>query len=272
MKKLIPIPLIILGILLLCAYIPKESKDTPSGLARSIAAILAQEKPLEITEKDLVERWPSEIAPYFQYELLTNGEAKPPIVKFSTLTDAPKHFGVYGYTFSFDTSGDIYLNERFRNPVSAKYNSVEALTTLVHETAHIQGGEFNASELCEKNAQLATLEVLASMANDGNPYARQALLVELRDICVGVILSRGLSSGNMDEYRSIWSEVYKGKDNKRFRMWNYMGIDKLNELLTQYCVSVYNDFQDFQFSASAEGDKAPRVFIMDDLKIFIERL
>lgn len=262
-----------LAVLIAAAFV-KTPDQSPEGMARKIDAILDRETPLEITEDDLVNKWPKEIAPYFEYEFLTNGEAKVPKVSFFESTDAFQCFHVYGYTFVFDQSGSIFLNQRFINPISPSYRKVSALTTLVHETAHIQGGDFAGmdSEASEKNTQLATLEVLAAMANSDNKYARQALLGELRDIYVGVVLSRALKSGEMHAYTRLLKDLYGNSKERGLRKWRQIGLGKLEEILSAYSVSVYDDFQDFQFTAKAEGDKSPRTLLMDDLKAFLENL
>jgi hypothetical protein len=252
-------------------------RDPAEQLAIKLSKAISKEKPLKIKESDLVKKWPNEVAPYFEYEGLTNGEARVPVVKFSDDTNAARHFHMLGYTFSFGDSNEIYLNDRYRNKISTKYQDISALTVLVHETSHIQKGDFSGmdSETIEKNAQLATLEVLASMANHGNKYAKQALLDELLSICLGVIESRAIQSGTLEKYRKFCTEISprnKIRIEKAERRWNQVGLDKLDELLKKYSVTVYNDFQDFQFTAKAEGDKSPRIMLMDDLKAFLENL
>lgn len=266
---------IVIGLMLVYAmWYLTLNIDTPEKLALKIDTILDKETPLEITEDDLVNKWPKEIAPYFEYEFLTNGEAKIPKVQFFEATDAFHCFHILGFTFVFDQSGSIFLNDKFRNNVSPKYHSIQSLVTLVHETAHIQGGEFTGMDavVCEKNAQLATLEVLAAMANHGNKYARQALLDELRDISLGVVLHRAIKSSDMTGYRNLAARIYGQERDKGMRRWDQVGLSKLEDILMKYSVSVYDDFQDFQFVAKAEGDKSPRIFIMDDLQAFLDDL
>lgn len=266
------IAVIMAAVAVLTAFRPAPS--TPASMALKIDRILDSEKPLLITEYDLVNKWPKEIAPYFEYEMLTNGEAKVPTVKFFESTEAHRCFHILGYTYTFDQSGDVFLNDRFKNATSPAYQSISALTTLIHETAHIQGGDFSGmdSSVSEKNAQLATLEVLAGMANSGNKYARQALLDELRDVFMGVACSNAIKHGSLERFYKLGERIYGEAKNKRMRHWQNAGLDKYDEVLSKYCVSVYNDFQDFQFVCKAEGDKSPRVFIMDDLRAFLENL
>ena len=252
-----------------------DSKPTPEGMARKVDKILDREQAKEkltITQEDLQNHWPQEIAPYFEYEMLTNGEAKPPVVKFFSETDAFRNFHVMGYTFTFDEDGDVFLNGRFGNPVSPKFEGISILATLIHETAHIQKGDFMAGEDAEKNAQLATLEVLAAMSNAGNKYARQALLDELRDIYTGVALHKAIKSGDLKSYEKLVFDLTGKKSGRQIRQWQNRGLKKLVQILEAYDVSVYEDMQDYQFIAKAEGDKSPRVFLMDDLKEFIENL
>jgi len=273
-------PILVVGgiflILLGCVFCPdlQYAAKGPEALALKIDRILDKEKPLFITEESLVQYWPKEVAPYFGYEMLTNGDPKTPIVSFFDSDDPFQCFHVLGFTFTFDDSGKIFLNGRYRNPVSPRYQSIEALVTLVHETAHIQGGDFSGMDpqTCEKVTHLAALEVLAAMANHGNKYARQALLTEVRDICTGVVMLKGIKSGDMAPYKRLIGLI-KGKgDNKSLRRWQQTGLDKLEDILSKYSATVYDDWQDFQFTASAEGDKSPRTFIMDDLKAFLENL
>ncbi len=250
-----------------------DSNPTAEDMARKVDRALDREKLVEITEYDLVNRWPLEIAPFFEYEMLTNGEAKAPKVEMFQAPGCMQYFHVMGFTFTFDDSGKVFLNGRFGNDVSPKKNSIAALTTLVHETAHIQKGDFSMDEDAEKNAQLATLEVLAAMANSGNKAARQALLDELRDIYTGVACLKAIKSGDFDTYYRFMRSLFGDDRGERsIRKWKQRGLGKLEEILTKYSVTVYDDMQDFQFIAKADGDKSPRIFLLDDLQAFLKNL
>lgn len=242
------------------------------------AALDAMDKP-SFTASDLYPYWAFEIAPYFNYEGLYEGEVPVPELEPFIGADGMSHIHLGGYTYCAQT---VWVNIRYFNWVSVKIDDIQALSIFVHEMVHTLGGSFcsDDSQEAESRTQLGTLETLAAMANHGNRVALWALLDELRDITMGTIWSQAREVKDEQSYLDFAKVIYAGepleiaRTEKAARHWSH-DPDTLDEILEKYEKSVYEDFQDFSFKADIEGDFAIGIEIkipMDDLKYVLENL
>lgn len=241
------------------------------------ASIDAMQKP-EYSAAD-AELWVLEVSPFFSYEGLTPmGMAlDPPFaeVEFVPQPDGMSHNHILGYTYC---DGQVSLNARFVNPVSTWFNRDEFLGTLTHELIHNLGGGFceGSSESLESRTQLATLEVLAAMANGGNKVALWALLTELRDIAMATVEYEALKAGDIGVYEELQALIFPGdaveksRFDKSMRFWED-DMDGLMGILDRYNARVFKDWQDFQFDVEIPLQGVTAVE-MNDLKYVIENL
>lgn len=250
--------------------------DAERAALRFDAALDRLERPEDINSAD-AQVLAIEIAPYFEYEGLTGWSTSIPEVVYEPQLEAMGHNHLLGYTFCED---EVYLNARYVNWTSAWYNRPDFFSTLVHEMIHTLGGDFCTydSAWTESRTQLATLEVMAAMANHGNAMALYALLDELRAVAMGTALAEAIEADDLDRYRWLHSEVYDGdpiqraKFEKSMRFWSPR-LTELRALLAKYDVAVFADFQDFRFQAEIPGGLPGRdVILMDDLQYLVDNL
>lgn len=187
--------------------------DSPAArLALRMDAILdgIDEPRVALTQVDLG-AWTVEILPYFEYEGLTAMPIQPAAVTPTLYPAASENFHVLGRAYCEPAGGGpIELNARVINPVSPWYERPSALATLVHELIHVQGGGFcqGSSAELESTTQLATLEVLAAMANHGNRLALYAVLDEIRDMALAAAQYEALEEGDRAGYAALKARVY----------------------------------------------------------------
>lgn len=160
--------------------------------------------------------WAAEIVPFFGYEGITGEDS----AEFSS--DPLGRGYVYPERMSFEffdeqgslghhhilgmancMSGEMWMNERFSNPVSSAYQSKAVLEVLVHELAHIQGICLSGEE-AEISAQLVTLEVLSSMAVKGNEAAFASLMLALEGMYTDAALAMALDDNRLEEFEYIF--------------------------------------------------------------------
>jgi len=140
-----------------------------------------------------------EIVGYFAYERISDACYIPPVEWKAYRKDQVFHVAG-SCTLAFRPL--VALNQRYANPWSARwYNKVDLLAVLVHELAHAQGIVGHGS-YAEPATQLATVEVLAAMVRDQNPYALVPLLRELQDYAEYYAMEIALRTGRMEEYRA----------------------------------------------------------------------
>jgi hypothetical protein len=139
-----------------------------------------------VRQRDL-RRWVGEILPWFQTEGVVARVVVPKAVVTDTFTRdgfANNHLLAAGSCW-FDS---VVVNSRVFNPTSSWYRRPDFLATLVHELAHVQGICIGTDATqVEASAQMAALEVMAAMANDGNKPMARALVFELRQIALDAL-------------------------------------------------------------------------------------
>jgi hypothetical protein len=132
-------------------------------------------------------RWTREILPWFSAQGIVRAERPLALVRYTTFS-GPQGNLVLGEA---DCAGArVFMTNRYVNPVSSRYGSVDMLFTLTHELAHVQQNALCTRApggIVESSAQLMALEVLAAMALDGNRWAGLAVLRELRSIALGTL-------------------------------------------------------------------------------------
>jgi hypothetical protein len=152
------------------------------------------EKQVLLGQEDLSE-WMDEIVPQLEVEGITQKAHYPETSTFEYFTSADNHIYQLG---SSDCERNISISARVINPHSAWYQK-NILAALTHELVHIQQSPIMCyqrdSELLDVSATIATWEVLAALANLGNPEACFALIKELKNLCLVTIIGRDLSSG-----------------------------------------------------------------------------
>lgn len=246
------------------------------------AALDLMEEPEGFSSIDLELVWPFEIAPYFEYEGLTDSFRGVPAVTFQPQADGQSHNHLAGYTYCGD---EVWLNVRYINWVSTWYNRPDSLGTLVHEMVHTLGGDFCSrnSERAESRTQLATLEVLAAMANHGNYYALYAVLDELRDVALSTVWAESIKANDLDRFRAFRERIFpndavrEARFEKAVRYWS-SDPGTLRAILTKYSVVVFNDLLDGEFEAVLPrprsswggGTNGPQTVLLDDLMYVIE--
>lgn len=188
--------------------------DEAAANARRFDAILAtlpDEAFAVITTEDDLDAWTAEIVPFFGYEAITGpdeggyGYTYPTSAEFDYFTERGSRGEHHILGMANCISGELWINGRFGNPVSAWYESRTVLAVLVHELAHIQG--ICWSPTSEQSAQLVTLEVLAAMAVKGNEAAFAALMDELRDMSLAAAQALALRDDRMDDYQALAGEL-----------------------------------------------------------------
>lgn len=160
-----------------------------ADFARRMDAALDRLPPMAglVAQGDLV-AYALEILPYFNYE----GLVPQPVIPIDLgwfWWPNNRMFHVAGVALCGNYGPpQLALNLRFSNVASPWYGQ-ENLSTLVHELVHVQGGTFCSGESAdlEANTQIATIEVLAAMANDGNALALRSLLYDLRGMALGTL-------------------------------------------------------------------------------------
>lgn len=277
MKRLLVFPLLIALIVGLIGGFGGQSSDLTAAqrFALRVDAVLdGLEKP-RVFAYELEGLWPYEVFPYFNYENLTN-QAIPPRVVFEVQGDGARHVHLAGYTYC---ENEVYLNARYINPVSVWYEDADALVTLVHEMIHTLGQDFCNpwdSEKTESSTQIATLEVLAAMANHGNEVAYYALLDELRSIAMNTALYEAMQENDLAGYREFRSLVFQEEGLARFdKSQRYWANDQatLNEILKKYSVDVFHAVQHGRFQVDLPGDqRGTTIYGLDDLRYVINHL
>lgn len=146
--------------------------------------------------------------------------------------------------------GPIWLNGRFINPVSPWYQDASYLPTLVHELGHSMGICDGPSDYIESSTQVATIAVLAAMANAGLDGAILGLLDEYRSITQGALLSDALRTNHLAEYESFWASVHPSARDRaqhafssRFWYGNKARLTELKGIVSRYELTPYVKIQ-----------------------------
>ena len=237
--------------------------------------------------------WTIEILPYMTYEGVIHGAARPPhdVAPFYFLNSRMFHLG--GMAFCRDRDGKpalgpIGYNFRYINHVSPRYADERALSVLVHEIVHMQGGPFctGPSESVEADTQIATVEVMAAMVNHGNRAVLRPLLLDLRSM----VLASIQAEVSKDEYLALVAEIANdpfevSRAEKSLRFWYGApgGAEELAAILRRYNVTPVNALIEAAYDGTVERIQLPdiggyecppcggvlhRPFIADDLLVF----
>src|SRR3990167_8823830 len=127
-----------------------------------------------------IQNWVVEIYPMFAYNGIAPRIEPPENVGVAIYRDPRRHNHILGQSNCTDSA---LLNYRMFNPVSAWYDNPSFLPTLTHELAHtLQGDLCDNGSIIENSAQIATLEVLASLANRKNDLVLLPLIDELSSV------------------------------------------------------------------------------------------
>jgi hypothetical protein len=167
---------------------PGLSFDEMRRLLERLSTLVDELPPLRspVRQRDL-KLWVREILPWFQAEGVVARVVVPKTV-------AIRAFSGYGFANSHLLAAgscwfeSVLVNGRVFSRVSSWYRRPDFLAALVHELAHVQGICIGNDALqVEASAQIAALEVMAAMANDGNEPMVRALLTELRRMCLDAL-------------------------------------------------------------------------------------
>jgi ABC-type cobalt transport system substrate-binding protein len=254
------------------------------------------------TQED-IQNWIRETVPFFVYEGITYHAWPVESVTFEYYEEglARNHIHLLGRANCF--TGEITMNKRFINPVSPMYDDAStAISTLIHEVAHIQGICFSGGRIhSEAMTQLAMLEVMAAMANRGNVEALYIFLDELRYMLVtgALIAAREEGKDHQELVQAVYgdnplmiarlekAQRYWESDRERYEeiveWYNYSPMyEVLANLHTgeirglmfpinHYCGSGYG-FPYYEEVSEFDILKCMQPFKFDDMKYIIEHL
>lgn len=229
--------------------LPYEQAITDAIHFRRLLDKIPEEKKVGIKNGRDLANWTREIVPYFEYEGIVE-DKKPgeymglvyPEITFEDYQDGLLHNHLLGRTQII--TNEIDLNNRITNPISPWYGREDSIGTLVHELLHAQGIKFpmpHSSFDAESSAQLATLEVLAAMVNNGNTLVLPALLDELSHMSMQAAKFTAIKDGRLEEFYKDQEEIFKGDPfalanvRKAARMWDeYDGSRDYSYILDAY--------------------------------------
>jgi hypothetical protein len=192
-------------------------------------------------KRDL-ELWVREILPWFQTEGVVARVVVPTSVvsrAFTTDGFANDHLLASGSCWF----KSVVVNDRVFNPVSSWYGRSEILAVLVHELAHVQGICIGSDTVrIEASAQMAALEVMAAMANDGNEPMVRSLLTELRRMCLDALEYEAWGNPDLEqrtrqlERRVVHSSLSEAEvaQGKRYWMGSKERSEELRSVLHTY--------------------------------------
>lgn len=186
-------------------------------------------------EKKAVKSWMDEVVPFFSYNGIFKKVRIPTDVEAKKTLDGLEHTNNLGSSNCKET---IRFNNRFFNPYSSWKDSPIFPAAVVHELDHIQQGEgvcsadpFYATEPIEKHAQVATYEVLASMANGpngGSPIAKTALITMIQRECLRSSYGLAAKEGRLEEFTVFLQHLYPDAEERAFFEQEMRLIDQEN--------------------------------------------
>ncbi len=217
--------------------------DEMLALSRRFYRIIDRHPPFHpgTTAQDLA-YWVAEIPQYFVYNRVSQQAHTPTIAAFATETKAMEFIHRLGKS---DCKQRVIANDRYTNPHSALFSSPSFPAAVTHELAHLLQGE----EICglysrvpktlvENSAQIAALEIMASMACQGNTVMGMGLVHEIKDMATDSALYFVLEDPTrMEAYRRHIQRYASGAEiSKReasFRYW-VDDIGKRKNMLKMY--------------------------------------
>lgn len=267
--------------------------------------------PITATNADnFLSNWATEILPWFAYEGVSDPAIPPKDISFYFGPFGPKEY-IDGYVFHilglsaceqigvapnpFDgeltpVAGPIWLNGRYINSASPWYQRPDLVSVLTHELGHSQGICAGPSPYVESSTQIATMEVLAAMANSGNDSVLLSLLFEYRGIVQGALKFEAMRDGLADQYEQLVASVdhYSAREaairDASRRFWNKSdeGRAELRGILYRYELVPYVKIQwglkygSLRASATQGRLTAPQMLVplgtdfkLDDLAYFL---
>lgn len=176
----------------------------------AFAALNLADWRVPLTEESLL-AWAQEVSLQMEAEDIVDKPPVPKELSFFEPEDGSQANHQLGVS---DCDTYVRLSSRFKNQLTNWYDSPDWLGTVIHELIHLG----QQSKLCrdasdddlEATANIATLEVLAAMANRGNPYAFRAFVWEFTGICLGAAYALAYKERRVDEFEELWKEVHPG--------------------------------------------------------------
>lgn len=192
------------------------------------------------TSKEDVVGWAIEMLPQFEYNGITPKTVWPDRdgIAFVLFPDGDSFNHVAGRS---NCENYAVMSIRYENPVSSWYQDEDWPFTLAHELAHVQQGVLCGTaptDLVENSAQIAAIEICASLVNGGNKLLMRPLVGELRGMALSSAYAIALKESKMPEYLGLRSELSPGaflearfeRSRRRFSTDPF----KLQEILSRY--------------------------------------
>lgn len=176
------------------------------------------------TQQELTE-FALELVPQFEYEGVVSKATFPEEVEFTYFPDAGSANHVLGRS---DCSTFAHLNLRMAFETST-WGDTEVLYTIAHELAHVQQGTAVclsvADWLVENSAQIASMEVMCGLANQGNPIYLWAAVNELRGMFLSSALGLAYKEDRMNDFEILREQLSPGafaeaRFQKSHRRWS----------------------------------------------------
>jgi hypothetical protein len=153
--------------------------------------------------------WILEVTPFFVENKITTRATVPSKVLIANFDEASAALHTMGASDCKDT---LVINARVENPLSSWYKMLDFWGLVVHELAHLQQGQIcfdsGAVQPKEKSAQIAMIEVLSSMALDGNKIALFSLINELRTMSFGSAWYLAATKGRKAELKQLADKIF----------------------------------------------------------------
>jgi hypothetical protein len=196
---------------------------------------------LEIQENNIV--------PIFGVD--QHGEGLAPVPQYTFLAAAipynsQRSLGVAGLQLFTIDGSVVFINDRFQNETSWN-DEREALSTLVHELIHAQGGLFaspsDQPELFEPRTQGATTEILASMCDRQQETACKSFWMVMFQYSKAYVMVN-LKTQNLGWFYELWDKIFflntseTRLHDKNIRYWATRQ-EQYDYLITAYSLNPY---------------------------------
>lgn len=200
-----------------------------------------------------------EALPYFEAEGITPQAILPTDMQWGVWGDARRHTGVAGQARCM--SGEMWISFRYANIYSSWYGDPDFYWTLIHELAHAQGICLGDNVVVEASAQIATLEVMAALANSGNEIALYSLIPELQGMAMGALQYKAMGEGRMAEYEEFRHQLKDSpiSDARRAQTVRKYASQQstYQDLLGKYYLKPFNWFLEASVTGKVEGVELP---------------
>ena len=195
------------------------------------------------TEAELYE-YALEMLPQFEYEGIVGRTRFPQEVRFVYFPNGDDFNHVLGRS---NCQTYAVVNGRMTFETST-WGKDDLLFTIAHELAHVQEGQELCStvemSLIENSAQIAAMEVVCGLANQGNPRYLWAAVNELRGMALSAAYGLALTGKRFDEFTALRSKLSPGafsesRFQKNRRRWSG-DPTRLAEILDWYNTTPLN--------------------------------